>query len=984
MFFLIMLTLLLILTAGAGTLFYLHVIKVREAKNYERGLKMVTLQIHLPPPSEDLEVGQRDARDINEESINKSQIMYNIISSISKKGNKTKIYGQKHISLEIVASKGVIKYYVAVPFPLMGIVEQAITSAYPSSRVEEMEPHNIFNNVGKITGTIGGEFYLKKPYAYPIATYQETKRDVMQSILNSMVSLSHEDGLAIQVMIRPAQSGWSKSIIKLVYKIKKRRGRQPGVAGLMPTLSDISAAAWKTPDNPGDKPEGQLSSLEQTKIESMEEKTRHPGYETKIRVVVSSNTSLRSQTILNNVVASFNLFDAHDRNGFKFSLTSNVEDFVTAYILRLFPQQDKKMILNSTELATIFHLPDQRIVPTSQLERQSSKQVDGPSNVPEQGLFLGYNIYRGSKKEIRLSEKDRGRHMYIVGQTGTGKSVLLGNLALQDMLDGRGFAFIDPHGDVAEELMSMVPKERTEDVIYFNPGDMDYPLGLNLFEFQREEDKDFLIQEAINMLYKLYDPQHQGIIGPRYESWFRNAALTLMSDPGGSTFIDVPKVFTDNDYAMQKKKYVKDETVLDFWDKEMASTSDYHKSEMLGWFVSKFGAFLNNEMMRNIIGQTKSSFNMRDVMDNGKVLIVNLSKGRVGDMNAKLLGMMFVMKFQAAAMSRADTPEDQRRPFTLYVDEFQNFSTDSFAEILSEARKYKLSLIVANQYVGQLSDEIRDAVFGNVGSIISLRASANDADMLVKYFSPTFEAEDIVKMPNYNAAVQMLINGVPTKPFSMATAPPLGKPNAKLAEAMKKLSAAKYGKPKDVVSKEIFARLRTETPTGIKPGAEKPGLNSGSSGAAQKNNTFLDDWLAKRKNTPQQPLVGSGNPAKSPQTTYPSAPAAVAPPSIADSFIKSKQSPSFPQNQAQQVGQLQPQQQNQPPQQPVFYNQNASIATGNIQQPIAQPYASGLQQSQADNSIIGSSSNSSINQKGVSVENSFSDNSNQEIEIPLK
>lgn len=922
---LILLMFLIILMAIIGTLFYLHANKIREAKNYERGLKMVTLQIHLPPPSEDLEVGQRDNRDINEESIHKSQVMYNIISSISTKGLKAKLYGQKHLSLEIVASKGIIKYYVAVPFPLMGVIEQAVTSAYPSSRVEEMGPHNIFNEVGKMTGTIGGEFSLKKSYAYPIATYQETKRDVMQSILNSMVSLSHDDGLALQVMIRPAQPGWSKSIIKLTEKIKKNKGKKTGAAAILPTLNDISSAAWKTPESSGGNPEDkQLSSLEQTKIESMEEKTRHPGYEVKIRAIVSSNTALRSQTILNNVVASFNLFDAHDRNGFKFSLTSNVEDFVTSYILRLFPQKDRKMVLNSTELATIFHLPDQRIVPTSQLERQSSKQVDGPSNVPEQGLFLGYNVYRGSKKEIRLSEKDRGRHMYIVGQTGTGKSVLLGNLALQDMLDGRGFAFIDPHGDVAEELMSMVPKERTEDVIYFNPGDMDYPLGLNLFEFEREEDKDFLIQEAINMLYKLYDPQHQGIIGPRYESWFRNAALTLMSDPGGSTFIDVPKVFTDNDYAMQKKKYVKDETVLDFWDKEMASTSDYHKSEMLGWFVSKFGAFLNNEMMRNIIGQTKSSFNMRDVMDSGKVLIVNLSKGRVGDMNAKLLGMMFVMKFQAAAMSRADTPEDQRRPFTLYVDEFQNFSTDSFAEILSEARKYKLSLIVANQYVGQLSDEIRDAVFGNVGSIISLRASANDADMLVKYFSPTFDAEDIVKMPNYNAAVQMLINGVPTKPFSMATAPPLGKPNEKLGDAMKKLSAAKYGRPKDVVSKEIFARLRTEAPA-VKPGASKPGIGPGAPAAPAKNNTFLDDWLAKRKNAPAQNTPANNNP---PQPTRPAMPAA--PPSVSDTFIKSR---------AQPPAQMQPQSQNGAPIQPAS-NSAVVQPVNNLnsqQPPIQQP-----------------------------------------------
>jgi hypothetical protein len=897
----IIIFIILVILAMIGALVgYIHINNLRNAKNYERGLKMVTMQIHLPPPSEDLETGSRDSRDLNEESINRSQIMYDILSSITTKGFKTKVYGQKHVALEIVASRGVIKYYAIIPYPLIPLADQAVTSAYPSARLEEVEQHNIFSRIGKSTGTIGGEFKLKKPYAYPIATYQETKRDVMQSILNSMVSLSHDDGLALQFIIRPAKHGWSKSVIKMAEHIKKNKGKKTGAAAILPTISDISAAAWRVPETGENKSQEQkqLSSLEQTKVEAIEEKTRHPGYEVKIRAVVSSNTAMRSQTILNNLVSSFTLFDAHDRNGLKFVLTSDIDTFITHYILRIFPQNDNKVLLNSVELATLFHLPDQRVVPTSQLERQTSKQVDGPSNVPETGLFLGYNVYRGTKKEIRLSDKDRGRHMYIVGQTGTGKSVLLGNLALQDMLDGRGFAFIDPHGDVAEELMSLVPKERTEDVIYFNPGDMDNPVGLNLFEFQREEDKDFLIQEAINMLYKLYDPQHQGIIGPRYESWFRNAALTLMSDPGGATFIDVPKVFTDNDYAMQKKKYVKDETVLDFWNKEMASTSDYHKSEMLGWFVSKFGAFLNNEMMRNIIGQTKSSFNLRDVMDGGKILIANLSKGRLGDMNAKLLGMMFVMKFQAAAMARADTPEDQRRPFTLYVDEFQNFSTDSFAEILSEARKYKLSLIVANQYVSQLSDEIRDAVFGNVGSIISLRASANDADMLVKYFSPTFDAEDIVKMPNYNAAVQMLINGVPTKPFSMATAPPLGKPNPKLGEAMKRLSAAKYGRPRDIVSNEIFARLRTENPSGAKPSPNGRSIGPGANTPQpQASASFLDDWLAKRKNTTSNahqasPLVNQ-RPNYKPQSS--------APPSVTDSFIKSRANTGVLMNQPSSV-----------------------------------------------------------------------------------
>jgi hypothetical protein len=276
-------------------------------------------------------------------------------------------------------------------------------------------------------------------------------------------------------------------------------------------------------------------------LDSIDDKTRHPGYEVLIRVVASSNISQRAQAILSNVVATFALFDAPGKNGFKYTPAKDMERFVTAYILRFFPQENNKNVLNSVELATLFHFPDQKNIPTSQLERQASKQVDGPRNVPEEGLLLGYNIFRGVKKPIRIALNDRQRHMYVVGQTGTGKSTFLENLALQDMLSGEGFAFIDPHGDTSERLLAMVPRERTEDVIYFSPADMDYPMGLNLFEFQTPQQKDFLIQEAINMLYKLYDPQHQGIIGPRYEHWFRNASLTLMSDPEGSTFIDIPK-----------------------------------------------------------------------------------------------------------------------------------------------------------------------------------------------------------------------------------------------------------------------------------------------------------------------------------------------------------------------------------------------------------------------------------------------------------
>lgn len=822
---------------------------LREAKNYERGLKMVPLLIDLPPSSDDIEVGGRDIRDVTEEVISQAQIMYNIISSTATKGFKSRIYGQRHIGFEIVSTKGLIRYYVVVPLVLIDVVKQAIIAAYPNARLEEHEEYNIFSEVGKISGTIGGELTLKRDFSFPIATFQDTKRDAMQAILNSLSSLAHEDGAGIQILLRPAREGWTKTTLARATKIRKDKGITKGLSGGI-SLKQLAEAFWKPPAPIDVKPEDkQLSNLEQATISALEEKTRHPGYEVLIRVVASSNSAVRSQVILKNIVASFALFDAAEKNGFKFTVAKNIEAFVTSFIFRFFPQENRQTILNSVELATILHFPEQRNSQTSQLQRQASKQVDGPSHTAEDGLLLGYNVYRGVKKEIRLGTVDRRRHVYIIGQTGTGKSGLLENLALQDMLDGKGFAFIDPHGDSVERLLGMVPRERVEDVIYFSPGDMSQPIGLNLFEFETDEQKDFLIQEAISMLYRLYDPGHTGIIGPRYEHWFRNAALTIMSDPAGSSFIDIPQVFNDNDFAKSKLKYVQDQTVLDFWNKEMAQTSDYHKSEVLGWFVSKFGAFLSNAMMRNIIGQTKSGFNLRDVMDNKKILLVNLSQGRTGELNSQLLGMIFVMKFQAAAMGRADTPEDQRVDFSLYVDEFQNFATESFEAILSQARKYKLSLVLANQFMTQLSDKIREAVIGNVGTVISGRIGTTDAELMAKKFKPTFDEEDLTKLPNFEAVASVMINNVPSAPFSMSLVPPLGKPSNQLSDALRRLSAAKYGRPKALVEQEIFKRLRSgeEFRKAQQVPATVDQASTGDKKPDSQSSSFLDEWLAKRR-----------------------------------------------------------------------------------------------------------------------------------------
>lgn len=835
---------------------------LREAKNYERGLKMVPLYIHIPPSSDDLESSSgRDERDVVEEVLSQAQVMYNIISSTATKGFKSRIYGQRHLSFEIVAHEGLIHYYVVVPTVLIDVIQQAVAAAYPSARLEKVEDRNIFSQVGKISGTIGGEFVLKKDFAYPIATYKESKRDAARAILNALSAADNTDGIAIQILIRPAVENWTSNSVYVANNIKKEKGsKKSNLIGLFNT-KDIMGAFWKPIEasNPSAE-EKQLTSLEQGLIDSIEDKTRHPGYETLIRVIVSSNTAAKSQSLLKNVIAAFSLFDSTTNNGFKFNISKDIEELVTAYIFRFFPQAINRNILNSVELATLFHLPNQSSIPTSQVQRQMAKQVDGPTQSMDEGFLLGYNEFRGTKKQIRLSTNDRRRHTYMIGQTGTGKSGLLENLAFQDMMDGRGFAFIDPHGDSVERLLGMVPKERVEDVIYFSPGDMDNPVGLNLFEFETQDQRDFLIQEAIAMLYRLYDPGHTGIIGPRYEHWFRNAALTIMSDPNGSSFIDIPQVFNDQSFTNEKLKYVTDRTVLDFWNKEMAQTSDANKSEVLGWFVSKFGAFLSNEMMRNIIGQTKSGFNMRDIMDNKKILLVNLSKGKTGELNSQLLGMIFVMKFQAAAMGRSNVPESEREDFALYVDEFQNFATDSFETILSEARKYRLNLVLANQFMTQLTDNIREAIIGNIGTVISGRIGITDAEILQKKFAPTFDAEDLTKLPNYQTIASVMINGVPSASFSMSLIPPMGNPNNQLRDALKKLSAAKYGRPRAQVEQEIFARLGAgDAAKKAKLEALKNSNQQGesmttsrsisgdSSTIASNKSSFLDEWLIKRQ-----------------------------------------------------------------------------------------------------------------------------------------
>ena len=816
----------------------------RKAKEFERALKMIPMLIHLPPSTDDIQGGGRDERDVNDEAISQATIMYTIISSTLKKsGMKTHVYGQKYFSFEIVAVDGFVKYYAVVPAVLTETVKQAILTSYPTARLEETEVENIFSRDGMDdsggTGdqynaenfVAGGELVMKKEVEYPILTFQEMKWDAQLALLNAFSKVRIGEGLGLQVMFRPLDSGWSKNAETKIKNIKSGKKGFGSKGSNLPTrvlylLTDLIRAPFEVPDEhkkDKDEQNPELSQRKQEEIQAIDAKAKFPAFECLIRIVAHSKSKARSEGLVGGVVAAFSQFDSPNSNGFKYDLSKKVDQLVTDYIFRFFPVSNKKIVLNTQELATIFHLPSQASIPSSGVERQMTKQVDGPASLITDGVLIGRNEYRGAVKEIRLSVNDRRRHMYVIGASGMGKSVFLKNIAYQDMVEGKGFCFIDPHGDVTEELLSMVPEDRIDDVIYFDPSDMEFPIGMNMLEAKTPEEKDFIVQEGINMLYSLYDPGHTGIFGPRGEQMFRNAALLLMSDPKGATFLDIPSPFINKDLVVDKLKYVTDRDLFDYWTKEFpASQKSNDAGEVITWFASKWSPFKQNTMMKRVLGQIKSGFNIREIMDQQKILLVNLSKGKLGELNSKLLGMIFVMKFQTAAMSRVDTPEHDRKDFCLFVDEFQNFSTESFESILSEARKFRLNLIVANQFMTQLTDKIREGVLGNVGTIVAGRVGVTDAEMLEKVFTPVFKAEDLHKQPNHHAITTVLMNGMPSAPFTMNLPAPMGKEDRKVFESLREYSAKKYGRPGAEVDKEIDERLN------IKSEAAKPAKEASS------------------------------------------------------------------------------------------------------------------------------------------------------------
>lgn len=803
------------------------IIIVRKTKYYkkqvERSLKMVPFLVTIPQNTgQDQSQGGRDQRDLNREFISAAENMYNTLYSIYKGGVKNALknflFRSRHIALEIVAKDREILFYFAVPYALVSVVEKAVTTHYPDAQIEEVEEHNIFSPDREMKGVKGGTFYGFKNYNYPIKTYQTIENEPLEAITNALSMLEKDEGAAIQILIRPANAKFMSGSKQLVQKIQRGPAKKTSAMDIASELVNPGVKE-NTPPEPY-----RITPQDEEVMKELGRKSTKFPFQTRIRVVVAAQDDNRADLIYNQIKSAFAQFSDLSLNGFKLKSAKDTNELVTNYIFRFFDEgllggerffpnhRGYNLMLNTEELASIFHLPN-ILVKTPGIKWLASKSSNVPVNLPTIGAPFAKTNFRGKEELVRIQPEDKLRHVYIIGQTGTGKTNLMRNMIIEDIKNGEGVCYLDPHGDDAEGIISHIPKERAEDVIIFDASDVERPMGLNLFDARTTEEKDLVINEAISMLYKLYDPGHTGIMGPRFEHWFRNAALVLMGDPTGGTFIEVPRIFTDDKFLADKLKYVSDPVVRNFWINEMGQTSDFHKSEVLGWFVGKFGAFMTNTTMRNILGQVNTDLNFRDIMDNKKILIVKLSKGIIGEINTQLLGMIFISKIQMAAMARADTAQENRVPFYLYIDEFQNFATDNINQIFSEARKFKLSLTVANQFIGQLREDIRDSVFGNVGTIISFRVGSEDGEFIAKQFEPEYSTHDVINQENYHAIIKLIINGLPSRPFNIIGLPPEPVHNPEVGQAIKELSRLKYAKPRDIVDAQVNERMKTQVVT---------------------------------------------------------------------------------------------------------------------------------------------------------------------------
>ena len=717
---------------------------------------------------------------------------------------------QEHLSFEVASVNGQIRFYVWTPRSLQSFVEGQIYAQYPTVQIHQAsEDYTEHEHDHSVTYTT--EMTLTASEFLPIKTFQTFEVDPLAGITGTLAKLeSTGEELWIQVLAKPVEDSWQIEADHWISRLREGSASiLPSVGGSMRWLGGLFAALWRPPEEGlagGKGPE--ISERNKTRIAEAEKKATKLGYEVKIRLAYLGENQTNAKLRMQALVGTFKQFNSTNLNGFKPIKAAYGKEFLEKYRRRAFFGEG--FILNIEELASVFHLPHTN-VETPNIVWASAKTAEPPSKLPvltgsdandDQISAFGVTNFRGINHQFGMLRYDRSRHVYIIGQTGAGKSGLLELFALSDIFHNQGYAIIDPHGDFAINNMKFIPGSRLNDVVYFNPADTAYPLGFNPLEVTNPNQKTNISSEVIGVLKRMFGDSW----GPRLEYILRYTILALLDRPE-TTMLDITRMLTDKNFRKETLGYCRDTVVLQFWNVEFASWNDKFVAEAVAPVLNKVGAFTANPIIRNIIGQPKSTFNIRQIMDEGKILIVNLSKGLIGEDNAAILGSFLVTKIQLAAMSRSDIPDIRdRRPFYLYVDEFQNFATDSFATILSEARKYGLNLTVANQYISQMNETVRDAVFGNVGTMISFRVSADDAPILAKQFEPNFEAVDLLQMHNRNFVINMVIGGEKTPAFSARTLelPPSQADNTlHIIEHSRRM----YSRSREDVEKEINAAI---------------------------------------------------------------------------------------------------------------------------------------------------------------------------------
>lgn len=785
-----------------------RVANINEKDPVFKALKMTLFEVSLPSsPKDESEKNKR-----LKELLSKMEQFYSGMFSIERDDPN----GAGYFVLELTNANhsNEIVFYIAIPDSKISLFERQIQSVFPDvSIIEKKDDYNVFNESGDYAASYA-EFSTN--HIFPIKTYDQFDYDPLNIILNAFSKIKEEgEGASIQILVKPTSSGKMDFYKKVLKEMEKGTNLKDALnkadtsfLNLFKNVgSEIISGTQK--DKKNDNPN-------QIHLENVRSKLSSSLFDINLRIITSGHTHEEANTIISDIEATFNQFENTTANKIRFRRLNGKElmKIPRDFSFRLFDEKNS-LVVNIKELTSLMHLPEVTSGSSSQLKQTKANTAPAPLDLPKSGILLGRNKYRNVITDIRMTEEDRLRHFYVIGQTGTGKTTILKTMIRQDILAGEGVCMIDPHGSDIQEILSYIPPERYEDVIYFDPSYTERPMGLNMLEFDPRfpEQKTFVINEMMSIFNKLFDMKSSG--GPMFEMYFRNAVGLVLEDPeSGCTLIDVSRVFSDKAYRDLKLSKCRNPLILSFW-KDIASKAGGEASlaNVIPYITSKFDVFLSNEIMRPIVAQEKSAFDFRDIMDNKKILLVNLSKGRLGDINANLIGLIIVGKLLMAALSRVDSLGQNLPPLYLYIDEFQNVTTNSISTILSEARKYKLALIVAHQFIAQLDDSIRDAVFGNVGSMAVFRVSSDDAEYLAKQFAPVFTASDIMNIEMHNSYVKMLANGKPTKPFSMETnLPPRG--TRLMLDKIKELSYLKYGTDRREVEDLILEKYKKiETPS---------------------------------------------------------------------------------------------------------------------------------------------------------------------------